>query len=531
MSLIFNKLGIYGWTQSSENKVLGSLLTGDPILMVQTLGSAKSALAKAIGRALDVEVGVYDAAKSMFEDIIGFPNPEQLKHGKIEFVKSKVTCWNKELVLIDEVNRADPEMQSKWLEFIRGRTIMGYETDCKWIIGAMNPVDYEGTNVMDPAYIGRFAMFLYPTHVLDMSEAAREAVIAKVSEDDAPALLHWTDATSLHKGNGSVWDTTNYENVGEEIKQILMGAAPLYVQMCHDMEYIRHFLSRFAVSLREMTSKATTKDEKSEPIILDGRRLGLIYRAILSTRAVELAVANLRGAKMQKLQETALSVILSSIPTGLNDTGAKNSEQEAQIEKVFRNLQPYLEEERDPYKLDILFELLATRDITRKVEILLNEECLGTQNKNSGWTRVLNQEGLDISVLALVALQIEAHREGTLPPNVVDQLTKKLDESLVTPEIHPIQDNQMKYADRLAALVGKYSKNNDEMPQRLMAIAIVNEWLEKTADAGMNAINESQVQALEEDVAMKCNRLGRMITETGEEDDAGAEHALQAASN
>jgi hypothetical protein len=522
MSLILDKLGIYGWRQQEEHKILGSLLTGDPILMVQTLGSAKSALAKALGRALGVPVGVYDAAKSMFEDIIGFPNPGELAKGKFDPVHTTITCWDKQMVIVDEVNRADPEMQSKWLEFIRGRTIMGYETPCKWLIGAMNPIDYEGTQVMDPAYVGRFSMFLYPKQFLDMSESDRKKVIAKVSDDDAPALLHWMNKEKI-EGNGATKDTTEYEAVGVEINAIMSQAARLYVQMVHEMDYVNHFLARFAVSLKEETSKATKKDTETTPIILDGRRAGLMFRAIIATRATEVAMANQRGTKLHSFQDTVLDTLKSAIPCGLNETGASSKDQLGAIERTFRNLQSYLDEERDPHRLDLLYELTATRDITRKVEILLTEaEILGSQNKMSGWTRVMRQDGLDISVLALVALQVEAMHNGTLPPNVVDQLGQKLNSNLVIPTIHPLTQVQMPFADRLCAIIDEYEEDQEHMPLRLMAVASVNEWLESTADANERGIPDEAIAQLEREVVQKTKRLERMIKRGANADTASA---------
>jgi hypothetical protein len=52
----------------------------------------------------------------MFEDVLGYPNVEKLKQGVVEYVPRKVTVWDKELILIDELNRAIPELQSKWLD-------------------------------------------------------------------------------------------------------------------------------------------------------------------------------------------------------------------------------------------------------------------------------------------------------------------------------------------------------------------------------------------------------------------------------
>ena len=89
---------------------------------------------------------------------------------------SPVTVWDKELILIDELNRAIPELQSKWLEIIRSRKIMGFSTQVKWVWAAMNPMTYSATQALDEALIGRFALFIYPPDVLQMSEEDRISV-------------------------------------------------------------------------------------------------------------------------------------------------------------------------------------------------------------------------------------------------------------------------------------------------------------------------------------------------------------------
>ena len=34
----------------------------------------------------------------MFEDVLGYPNVEKLRHGVVEYVPSPVTIWDKELL-------------------------------------------------------------------------------------------------------------------------------------------------------------------------------------------------------------------------------------------------------------------------------------------------------------------------------------------------------------------------------------------------------------------------------------------------
>jgi MoxR-like ATPase len=199
--MILKQLGIYGWKEQDENLVLASLLTGDPLLLVGNHGCAKTQLACRIAEALDRRFLVYDASKAMFEDVLGYPNVEKLKQGVVEYVPSPVTVWDKELILIDELNRAIPELQSKWLEIIRSRKIMGFPTSVKWVWAAMNPMTYSATQALDEALVGRFALFIYPPDVLQMSEEDRIKVTTCINGDDAPSLCDWSVALPKLRGD------------------------------------------------------------------------------------------------------------------------------------------------------------------------------------------------------------------------------------------------------------------------------------------------------------------------------------------
>ena len=202
--MIMEQLGIYGWKDHDENLVLASLLTGDPLLLIGNHGCAKTHLANRIAEALGKRFRVYDASKAMFEDVLGYPNLEKLKQGVVEYVPSKVTVWDKELILIDELNRAIPELQSKWLEIIRSRKIMGFPTNVKWVWAAMNPMTYSATQALDEALVGRFALFIYPPDVLQMSEEDRIKVTTCINGDDAPSLAEWfPGGNGRHKGRPS----------------------------------------------------------------------------------------------------------------------------------------------------------------------------------------------------------------------------------------------------------------------------------------------------------------------------------------
>lgn len=440
--MILDKLGIFGWKPQDENLVMASLLTGDPLLLIGNHGCAKTHVGNKIAEALSKKFLVYDASKAMFEDVLGYPNVEKLKKGIVEYVPSKVTVWDKELILIDELNRAIPELQSKWLEIIRSRKIMGFETKVKWVWSAMNPMSYSATNSLDEALIGRFALFLYPPDVLQMNEHDRIRVTMHINGDDAPSLEEW-----LPGANGKTVSKDCVKETGAKIIDMLKKAAVHFVRLKSELTTLSEFLAKFADLLMR---------ETNGEISLDGRRLGFIYRNILANRAVELAKFEIFGDEIGSFVESSRYVVQSSIPVGLNDESLKREEAVHKMEVCFDLLSSYFEKDSQISKVNLIYELFTTSDLMRKAEILLKEN-LGDFVNSKAWTDLINSEN-DISLLAYVAIQVEAHRAGTVPKELLESLSKKINgNNLSTECISSLKDDAIEYIDEIEALLKRNS--------------------------------------------------------------------------
>jgi len=436
--MILNQLGIFGWKEADENLVLASLLTGDPLLLIGNHGCAKTHVANKVAQALGRTFLVYDASKAMFEDVLGYPNVEKLKHGVVEYVPSPVTIWDKELVLIDELNRAVPELQSKWLEIIRSRKIMGFPTQVKWVWAAMNPISYSATQALDNALVGRFAIFLYPPDVLQMDEADRIKVATHINGDDAPSLSEWIGGETA----GTV-ARTDIEGVGVRLRETLAKAGTHFLRLRKQMPTLAEFLAKFADLL--------VRDTGGE-VALDGRRLGFIHRNLLANRAVELAKAEVFGSALPDFVESARYVVQASIPVGLNDEGLKREEAVHKMEICFDLLSSYFEEGAELSRVNLIYELFTTPDLMRRAELLLTED-LGEMALSKAWTDLM-AEDRDITLLAYTALQVEARRPGTVPQELLASLSAKVSgESLSTKCIGRLEGDAVEYIEEVEAML------------------------------------------------------------------------------
>ena len=491
---ILNQLGIYGWKEQEENLILASLLTGDPLLMIGNHGCAKTHLAYKVAQALRKRFAAYDAGKSLFDDVLGYPDIEKLKHGEIAYIASKVTIFDKEMVLIDEINRCDASMQSKWLEIIRSRKIMGFPTAVKWVWAAMNPICYSATQQMDEALVGRFATFVYIRDVLEMEEADRIKIAETINGDDCLGMSEWLDDTDKEIKTVQIESTLE---AGVKITALLKKAAVHFKTLKLNMNTLSEFLAKYAdLLLRE------TKGE----ISLDGRRLGFIYRNLLANRAIELAKAGLGSQnngcyELPNFVESAKFVVQSSIPIGLNDESVNREEAYHKMELCFELLSSYFDENSDIAKTNLIYELFTTKDLMRKAEILLKED-LGNLVESKAWNDLMESDE-DITILAYVALQIEAKKPGTIPPEIIEALSTKIQpHKLSSKSIPELRGESVEVIEEIEVLL---DRNSDL--ERIIVYNRVRE-LATREHVSPKTIKETEVQ-----IKNDLNRFAQIMSE------------------
>lgn len=199
------QLQVFGF-ESLETFILASLITEDPILLIGRAGTGKTFLLNSISEALGLEHRHYNASLISFDDLIGFPYPDE-GHGSVRFLPTPATIWNAESVLMDELSRCKPETQNKFFSIIHERKIQGIplrQLRYRW--AAMNPFQfsgedadeqYAGSGPLDPALADRFALILDVPDWMDISNADQELIIHPKGEDaisdDHGALREWLE--------------------------------------------------------------------------------------------------------------------------------------------------------------------------------------------------------------------------------------------------------------------------------------------------------------------------------------------------
>ena len=167
-------LGVYGFDKI-EQIVLVALVTEDPLLLIGASGTGKTYLLNSLSEAMALEHRHYNASLISFDDLVGFPYPDQENSG-VKFLETPATVWSAESVLIDEISRCKPEHQNRLFSLVHERRIQGIalpKLRFRW--AAMNPCsadqggmdDYTGSEPLDPALADRFSLFV---EVLDWDE-------------------------------------------------------------------------------------------------------------------------------------------------------------------------------------------------------------------------------------------------------------------------------------------------------------------------------------------------------------------------
>ena len=199
---LLRALGILGWDRL-EPIVLAALATESPLLLVGPHGSAKTLLLARLAEALGLDHRHYNASLLNFDDLIGFPVPQE---GRLVYLQTPSTIWDAASVCFDEVSRCRPDLQNKLFPLVYDRVVQGVplpKLRHRW--AAMNPPprqddrpgagdsihEYAGTEPLDVALADRFAFIVTVPSLGELNRADQLQLLrtqGQVAADAAPRL-------------------------------------------------------------------------------------------------------------------------------------------------------------------------------------------------------------------------------------------------------------------------------------------------------------------------------------------------------
>jgi len=102
--------------------------------------------------------------------------------------------------------------------------------------------------------------------------------------------------------------------------------------------------------------------------------------------------------------------------------------------------------------VNLIYELLTTKDLMRKAELLLTKD-LNEMALSKAWTDLMKGDD-EITLLAYTALQVDARRPGTIPQELLASLSAKVEpERLSTAYIDRLEDDEVEYIEDVEMLL------------------------------------------------------------------------------
>jgi MoxR-like ATPase len=220
-------------------RILIALLTGGHLLFEGMPGLAKTLLVNSVAKAIDLAFKRVQCTVDLLpSDIIG---GEVFDQGKCDFWVHKGPVFTN-ILLVDEINRATPKVQSALLEAMQeGRVTIG-NTSCPLpvpflVIATRNPIEQGGIFELPEAQLDRFMM----RHIIDYPSLPEEERVVRnnlnlgIRRDEAGkggvprTLYHLVQESAAVVSGGDLAD------VMEQVSAIYVG--DLFLR--HVMEVVR----------------------------------------------------------------------------------------------------------------------------------------------------------------------------------------------------------------------------------------------------------------------------------------------------
>jgi MoxR-like ATPase len=279
--------------------IVTALLADGHVLVEDVPGTGKTLLARAIGRALDLDTNRIQGTPDLLPaDVTGASIYEA---GTLRFAPGPVFT---NILLVDEINRATPRTQAALLEAMQERQVSIEGTTRPLpqpflVLATQNPVEFEGTFALPQAQLDRFLLRVrvgYPDEANERAIARRHRASEEPLDEvrpviDAPRLLALREAVrTVHVADEVEAYLVALVRATRSSTDLQLGASP-----------------RATVALYRATQAAA---------VLDGRAFAMpddvksVAAAVLAHRLVIDLDRSLRGLSA----ETVLAAVLDTVP-------------------------------------------------------------------------------------------------------------------------------------------------------------------------------------------------------------------------
>ncbi len=178
-------------------KILSAFFFNSHILLEDVPGTGKTTLAKVLAKSFDIDFKRIQFTPDLLPaDILGVSIFNKEK-GTFHFQKGPIFT---NILLADEINRANPRTQSALLEAMSENkiTIEGKEYKLSspfFVIATENPLDFQGTYPLPESQIDRFAMRLTPGYVDKETEV--KILLNRIKSDPMNEIQSVCNATDV----------------------------------------------------------------------------------------------------------------------------------------------------------------------------------------------------------------------------------------------------------------------------------------------------------------------------------------------
>ncbi len=190
------------------DRLLVALLTGGHVLIEGAPGLAKTRGVKLFAQGVNTGFSRIQATPDLLPADLTGTNVFRPESGSFDFVQGPLFS---NVILVDEINRAPPKVQSALLEAMgEGQITVGGTTrelsQPFLVAGTQNPLEHEGTYPLPEAQLDRFLFFInVPMPDLDQEKHILDLALTEAgSPPTAGAVLHEADIRQAQQAIGAV---------------------------------------------------------------------------------------------------------------------------------------------------------------------------------------------------------------------------------------------------------------------------------------------------------------------------------------